>query len=199
MTELRYIFRYVKDLLSHTDETWVQLRDPNLKEAQVDYMLRYYYWPLMGIAAICIFFLHGNGVMVNSKLAYDAPFDFLTGLKGMAMFAFGYATGPMLAGLIIREVFGFFTDVTFDRNKLELFVHYSISIVLLVDLFCAFLPSMTFLTFIGLYVIYVVWLGASLFLEVQSSLLRFFVFVSFLAIYFSSDVLQYALRMLIAR
>lgn len=200
MTELRYIFKYVKDLLSNTEETWTRMRDPNLPEGQIEYLLRYFYWPLLGVGAICIFLLHGNGVMLNSKLEYDDPFSFETGLRGMVSFVLGYAAAPSLASLIIREVFCRLSNMEFDRNRLDVFVHYCISIVMLVELLCAFLPTLTFISFIGLYTLYIVWLGAAVYLEISSSTsLRFFVFVSFLAIYFSSDLLQGVLHMLFAR
>ncbi len=190
MEELRFIFTYVKDLLSHTEETWKRLRDPELPAAKTEYMLRNYYWPMMGVCAICIFLLHGNGIMLHSKLAYDAPFSLELGMKGAVSFILGYAAGPTLAILLIREVFCRFTQAELDKERLEIFVHYTMSVVMLINLFCSFLPTMTFLSFIGLYVIYIVWLGSSELMEIVEKQQRFFIVIASVAIYYSPKLIQ---------
>ncbi|MBQ0057609.1 MAG: hypothetical protein KBT20_08130 [Bacteroidales bacterium] len=197
MTEIRYILRYVKDLLSDTEAVWIKLRDPNLREAQLDYMLRYYYWPMMAFASLCVFLLHGNGVMLNSKLAFDAPFSFEYALTGMVSFALGFAVGPSLAALVLRETFFRFTPIAIAKDQLELFVHYSMSITMVISLFCAFLPNLKFLTFLHLYLIYVVWLGAMSYLDLLTSIYqRVFTIVATAVIFYSPAILQYILRLL---
>ncbi|MBO7378439.1 MAG: hypothetical protein J6U31_01650, partial [Bacteroidales bacterium] len=111
-------------------------------------------------------------------------------------FILGYAAGPTLATLLIRELFCRFTQSELNKERLEIFVYYSMSIVMLFDLFCSFLPTLTFLSFIGLYVIYIVWLGSSELMEVADKQQRFFIVVAVVAIYCSPLLIQYILRLI---
>ena len=195
MEEIRFILKYVYGLLAKTEEVWTRLSDPECKEGRNDYMMRYYYWPLMGVGCLLIFLLHGNGVMLHTKMtAFEASFSLEYAMKGMASFALGYAAGPILAGIIIKELYGRATNEQLDKNQLEIFVHYSMSIVMIFEMFCACLPYFTFLSFIGLYVIYIVYLGTSTYLKVQVSR-GLFVTIAFLAIYFSPSALQFLLEL----
>lgn len=188
--DLRIIFRYVRGFLAHTEETWRHLSEPDVPEAQTDYMLRKYYWPLVAFGALCIFLLHGNGVLLNSKLTYDAPFSLEYCMKGAVGFALKYVGGPTLAMLAIGQFFCRVTDTSIKKNNLEIFVYYSMSIVLLIDLFCSFMPTMKFLSFISLFVVYVVWIGSSEYLNIPRGLNGFFWVVSSVSIYFSPAFIE---------
>ena len=183
MEELRFILKYVYGLLSHTEEVWTRLTDAECKEGKVDYMLRCYYWPLMGVGALLIFLLHGNGVMLHSKLSFDSPFSFEYAMKGMVAFALSYAAGPTFARLLIQQLFSGVTKITIDKSQMEIFVHYCMSIVMLVDMLCACLPYFTFLSFIGLYVIYVLYLGTEHYLQLKMAR-GYFLTIAFVSIYF---------------
>lgn len=189
MEELRFILKYVSGLLSRTDETWTRLAEPDCKEGQADYMLRCYYWPMMGVGALIIFLLHGNGVMLHSKLPFDAPFSLEYAMKGMVAFVLSYAAGPTLARLLLQQCFSSLTHIHFDKNQIEVFVHYCMSIVMLVELLCACLPYFTFLSFIGLYVIYIVYVGTDVYLKLQTAR-NFFMTLAAAFIYFSPRIIS---------
>lgn len=189
MEELRYILKYIRGLFAHTEETWERLAEPGIREAEIGYMTRFYYYPLMGFGALLIFILHGNGVMLHSKMTFDAPFNFEYAMKGMIAFALSYVASPTLARLLIQQIFTGLTRIPFEKEQLELFVHYSMSIVMVIDMFCSCLPYFTFLSFIGLYLINVVYLGAVSYLRLQNARGLFLV-VSSLSIYFSPWLIQ---------
>ncbi len=196
MEEFRFIWKYVRDLLAHTEDTWRRLRNPDLPAAQPEYMLRTYYWPMMGVCSIFIFLLHGNGIMIDSPLAYGAPFSLELGMKGAVSFILGYTAGPTLAILLIRELFCRLTQTPLNKDRLELLVYYSMSFLMLCDLFCSLLPSLTFLSLISLYVLYIVWLGTTELMDITDRLQRFFLVVACVAIYFSADIIQRILHLI---
>ena len=194
MEEIRFILKYVSGLLARTEETWANLTNPDCKEGEPDYMLRCYYWPLMGVGALIIFLLHGNGVMLHSKLPFDAPFSMEYAMKGMVAFALSYAAGPTFARLLIQQVYGSMTNVNLEKNQMEIFVHYCMSIVMLIDLLCSCLPYFTFLSFIGLYVIYVVYVGSDQYLQLKTAR-GFFLTIAFVCIYFCPKLICYILAL----
>ena len=63
MEELRCIIHYVRGLLAHPTETWKELSEPEQPAANLEYMQRNFYYPLLGVGTLLIFLLHGNGVM----------------------------------------------------------------------------------------------------------------------------------------
>lgn len=198
MLELKYIFKYVRDLLTNTTDVWTRLRnDDKLNEGKFDYLFQHYYLPMMGVGAICIFLLYGLGFISHSVVLDDSGFDLEVGLKGMVLFVVAYISAVPLATLIIKETFDRLFEQDTEKNKLEVFAGYCVSLVMLVELVCAFLSQLSFLTFAGLYVIYVVWVGAALYLEIENRRLWFFTVVAFLSIYCAPIAIKWLLTLLL--
>lgn len=194
MEELRYILKYVRGLLTHTEETWTNLAEPETKEGQVEYMLRGYYWPLLGTGSLLIFILYGNGIFLNSKLPFDAPFNFEYAMKGLVSFATSYVVAPTLARLIIEQLYSLSVREKIEKDRLEIFVHYSMSIVMIIELFCACLPQFTFLTFIGVYLISIVYLGIVSYLKLTRHV-GLLLLISSFSIYASPWIMQHLLAL----
>ncbi len=179
----------IKSLLSTPKEAWMRLSDPNEKGHDVEYTLRYYYWPILGVGALLIFILFGNGIMLPSKLPFDAPFSIEYAMKGMVDFALRYATGPSLAYVLISWIYGKMVGTKLEKNLLEVFIIYNTSILMLCDMFCALLPSFTFLSVLKLYFLYIMLEGVDNFMKMDKAR-GLFSTLSALAIYFSPDIIH---------
>lgn len=189
MEQLRFIIMIIKSLLSQPRETWMRLSDPNEKAHDSEYSFRTYYWPIMGVGALMIFILFGNGIMLRSKMTFDDPFSFEYAMKGMVNFTLSYFAGPTLASLVIGWACGKLAGMKFDKNQLEVFVLYNMSILMLCDMFCALLPTFTFLAVLKLYMLYIMLEGVDNFMKIERAR-GFFSTLSALAIYFSPDVIH---------
>lgn len=198
MLELKYIFKYVRDLLAHTTDVWTRLHDDEkLNEGNNEYMFQHYYLPMMGVSAICIFLLYAWGIYPHQGIQILSSFDLGVGLKGMVLFVVAYISAVPLATLIIKETYGKLYERSLDKNRLEVFVGYCASLVMLVELVCAFMPQLSFLTFAGLYVIHVAWIGAALYLKIEDKHLWFFTVVAFLSIYGSPTAIKWLFTLLL--
>lgn len=166
MEELRCIIHYVRGLFAHATETWRALAEPDEPAANLEYMQRNFYYPLLGIGSLLIFILHGNGVMLNSPLKGDDPFSLEFALRGSVAFALSYFAGPRLATLMIGLFCNKLAAMQLDRRKLEVFVSYNMGLLIVFDMFCAFLPNLTFLTLMSVYVLYVAFEGIDNFMQI---------------------------------
>lgn len=163
LLEFQYIVKYVRGLMAHTDETWDTLSKGEVEESKPDYMMSHYYWPLFGIAAICIMLLIGYGGIFGN----NEGFNLEVGMKAMVRFVVIYAVGPTLISIALRPLCIFFANIEFQREQLELYVHYAISTVMVLDVACAFFPNLEFLGFSKLYLLYIVAMGVTHFLKVD--------------------------------
>ncbi len=189
MEQLRFIIQLIKGLLGEPRETWMRLSDPNEKAHDSEYSFRTYYWPIMGVGALLIFILFGNGIMLRSKMTFDDPFSFEYAMKGMVNFTLCYFAGPTCARIIIAAACGKLAGMKFDKNQLEVFVLYNMSILMMCDMFCALLPNFTFLSVLKLYMLYVMLEGVDNFMKIERAR-GLFSTISALTIYFSPDVIH---------
>lgn len=190
--QICFILHYLRGLMAHPMEIWTELLDPKEPVSQSEYSIRHYYGPILGTGALLIFLLHGNGVMLRSKLPYDAPFNLEYAMKGMVSFALSYTAGPALAFVIIKSVCGALAAMRFDKNQLEIFILYNMSFLMACDMFCACFPSFTFLSFIGLYMLYIMLEGVDHYMKLGSGR-GLFAMVAFLSIYFSPILFNHIL------
>ena len=195
MEELRYIMKYLHGLFAHTEETWCHLSEPDVQEADLSYMTRCYYYPLMGVGTLLIFLLHGNGILLH-KQPFDASFNFEFAMKGAISFALSYVLAPSLAVLVIKLLFCRLTGFKIEKQTLEVFAYYSTSVVMVLSLFCSCLPNFTFLTFILLYAINIVYQGSEPFLKVVVNR-GYFITIASAAILFSPWVIKTVLAIFV--
>ncbi|MBP5715897.1 MAG: hypothetical protein J6W69_02145 [Bacteroidales bacterium] len=190
MEELRCIIHYVRGLLAHPTETWKELSEPEQPAANLEYMQRNFYYPLLGVGTLLIFLLHGNGVMLRSPLPVDAPFSLEYALRGAVAFALSYFAGPRLASLIIALLCSRMAGMELERRRLEVFVSYNMGVLILCDMFCALLPNFTFLTLVSMYVLYVALEGVDNFMQI-GRMRGMFAVISCVSIYLSPHVILY--------
>lgn len=191
MEELRYILKYLHGLLAHAEETWQHLSEPDVKEADASYLTQYYYYPLLGVGTLLIFLLHGNGVLLH-KQPFDASFNFEFAMKGAISFALSFVLAPTMARLAIEWMFCNLTNIQIEKQKLDVFCYYCVSVVMLLTLFCACLPNFTFLSFIILYTINVIYQGCERYLRLTDNR-GYFITIASAAIMFSPWLIKFIL------
>lgn len=164
LLELRYIFTYVRGLMAHTDETWELLSKGEVKESKPDFMMAHYYWPLFGISAVFVLLLIGCGGLFGEGVR---AFELERGMKAMVEFVVVYAVGPMLISLLIDPIFRYMTTQSMKREKVDVFVHYTMSALMVLEVCCAVFPNLEFLGFSKLYIIYIIAVGVDKYLNIK--------------------------------
>jgi len=167
LLELKYIVAYVRGLMAHTDATWQSLAKGDLKESKPDYMMAHYYWPLFGISATLILLLIGYGGLFGE--GGITAFDLEKGMKAMVKFVVIYAVGPMLITLLSGPVLHYTLSVGLKRDKVDVFVHYTMSTLMVLEVCCAVFPNLEFLLFSQLYVIYIIAEGVDYYLNIEKN------------------------------
>ncbi len=170
MTLVRIIMHpdlFWQDLDARTEQTDEQ--DPTI----VNEMQQRFYYPLMGGAALILFFACGfRGKDFSLEMA----------MRGGVSLLLTYFAGLYLASFLICELFTRFTELTFDRRKLQCFVAYTASFALVTETIIGCLPSLKFFMISEVYMFYIAWCGASQFLHVSEERRSVFTFVSSLII-----------------
>lgn len=156
MQQLKYILKFLLSLINESQQTWNSLKDENANESKLEYMQTNYYLPMMGVVALLIFVLVGWG----------SPFDIEHAMKDAVSFLAAFFLSPYLANVVLRKAFAKFMNITFDKEKLQVFISYSLSYLMLVRLFTATFPHIKFLTFCSLYIFYIVWSASDVYMGV---------------------------------
>ena len=147
MQQLKYILKYILSLLNEPEQTWKFLTEDDVDEAKLEYMQTNYYLPMMGVVAVLLFFLAGWG----------DPFSIERAMKQAVSFVAAFFVSPYLASFVLNQACEKLIGVSFNREKLQVFVAYSLSFLMTVDLLKATFPHIKFLAFFALYMFYIVW------------------------------------------
>lgn len=196
MHDIQFLLSYLYGFLFHVRETWQRLKAAPQEVQEIEYFRTHFFWPLLGVGALCMFLLYGNGWFASSKLAYDDPFSFEYAMKGVVRFAVSYALSPMLATMLIRDFSSKLLGMSFKLEKLELYVTVCIAIDMMIVLACSFFPAFQFLRFGRLYVIAHVVLGSREIMEIEDSEFGLFCVDTYISIFGSIWVLEILVDML---
>lgn len=164
LRELRFIVTYIKGLMAHTEDTWDKLAEGKCEEADPDYMLTHFYWPLFGISASLILLLIGCGGLFGDGVS---SFNLEVGMKAMVEFVVVYGVGPMLASMLMQFSFRWVTALPIKREETIIFAYYTMSTLIVLDVCCSVFPNLEFLTVSKLYMIYIVAAGVDHYLKVE--------------------------------
>ena len=127
MQQLKYIIKYLLSLINDPEQTWKYLKDGDVDESKHEYMQNNYYLPLMGVVTLFIFL----------KTGWGDTFDIETAIKAATSFAAAFFIAPILANVLMRQTYGKVMNFEFDNEKLNLFIGYSLSFLMLVRMFSA--------------------------------------------------------------
>lgn len=156
MQQLKYIIKYLLSLINNPEQTWLYLKDGDVREAKTDYMQTNYYLPMLGVVGLFLFVKSGWG----------ETFDIEIAMKSSVSFMAAFFVAPYLAIVLLEKIYGRLMDFQFDKDKLTLFVGYCLSFLMLVRMFSASFPHIKFLTFCSLYLPYIIWCGADVFIGI---------------------------------
>ena len=108
-----------------------------------------------------------------------------------------YFIGPYLALILIKQVLVNLFDLPNpDKDRLIIFVFYSTSFLIALEMLMAVFPAIRFFQFIALYLVYITWNGSHTYIRVAEKRRWLFGFVSFLVIFFSPSFVQHLLQFL---
>lgn len=182
MDQVKYIIKYLISLVTQPEQTWLYLAKGEVNESKPQYMQTNYYLPLLGFMSLFLFLAAGFGT--------ETGFDLKVGMTSMVPAAAAYFVGPYLAMFLLRELLtsGFFKMQKPDHDRLQLYVFYSSSYLMLVEMAASLIPTIAFVRLAAYYLIYITWTGAHTMIRVEENRRWMFGFLAFAIIYFSPIV-----------
>ena len=186
MQQLKYIIKYLLSLINDPEQTWKYLKDGDVDEAKHEYMQNNYSLPLMGVVTLFLFL----------KTGWGDRFDIETAIKAATSFAAAFFVGPILANVLMRQTYGRMMNFTFDNEKLNLFIGYSLSFLMLVRMFSASFPHIRFLTFCSFYLFYIIWCAADVYIGIGEKERWKFTVAAFFEIWLSPIIIEKLMSMM---
>lgn len=182
MDKAKYIVKYLISIVTRPEQTWEYLAKGEVNESKPQYMQTNYYLPLLGFMSLFIFLMAG--------LHNEDGFSLEAGMTQMVPALVAYFLGPYLAMFILREILPlkYFNVQNPDQDRLQLYVFYSSSYLILVEMAAALIPTITFVRLAAYYLIYITWSGAYTLIPVEDKRRWIFGLLSFFAIYLSPAV-----------
>lgn len=179
MNQFKFVLEMLISLISHPQQTWQYLASVEDERSKSEYVQRNYYLPLWGFMSLVVFLcaaIHRDGT--------SRVFDIQLGMTQMVPLLVGFFVGPYLSIFVLRLVLGRFFDMPNpDKDRLHLFVFFCTSFLMSIELLIALFPSIRFFDFISLYLVYITWEAATVFVRVDETRRFRFCFSSFLVIY----------------
>lgn len=180
LTSLKYIVRILLPLITHPEQMWQYLDKARGAETKPDEMQKNYFIPLLGwmslIAFLCAAFRSPDSAIT---------FDYQYGMKKMLPLLIAYFLGPLLAVVVVNMALKkwLMVEKTPDKERVQLYVFYSTSFLMALEILVAFIPSFRFVSFIFIYLVYITFSGTSTYIRVSHNRRWMTGFVSFVAIW----------------
>ena len=183
MDKAKYIVKYLISLTTQPEQTWLYLAKEDVEEAKPQFMQTNYYLPLLGFMSLFIFVVAG--------MAGEGSFSLPNGMTSMVPATVAFFVAPYLAMFILRELLptGWFKLPNPDQDRLQLYVFYSTSYLMLVEMVASLMPSFAFIRLAAYYLIYITWTGATIMVRVDERKRWLFGFVAFIVINFSPSII----------
>lgn len=161
MNQVKTIIKYFIALVWSPQLRWQYLTDRELPEAQAEHVSRYYYWPLMGCCAVCLFLLRG-------MFGASGGFSLEMALRSATSFLLSFLAGPYVAQFLLSRL-GRFYGVTAGREQLFVFILYTLSFDMVIEVLSALMHGIRFFDLLILYQGVIVWAASTTFLGVSAS------------------------------
>lgn len=187
MQQVKYIVKYLLSLVSEPEQTWKFLSEGDVDESKPDYVQTNYYLPLMGAIAVGMFILSGWGLSFDIEKAMKAAVNFLA----------AYFAGPFLAQAVVKIVNNKWFQINLTETKLNVFVSYAMSFLMVIQLFSAAFPTVKFIQFSALYLFYIVWCASDQFFGIIETNRWKFTTAGFFIIWASPKVIQMLMSLMI--
>lgn len=188
MNKAKYIVKYLISLVTQPEQTWLYLSKGEVNESKPQYMQANYYLPLLGLMSLFIFCTTGS--------ASEDGFSLEHGMKSMVPALVAYFVSPYIAMFILKEILPtqYFKVMKPDSDRLHLYVFYSTSYLMAVEMAASLIPSLSFIRLAAYYLIYITWTGAYTMVRVEEHRRWIFGFLSFAIIYASPSIVIWILQ-----
>ncbi len=184
MEQAKYIVKFLILLISHPQDLWVYLSSDDVAESKPEYVQQHFFLPLLGFMALVIFLCEGFHGAVG-----DATFDLQQGMKQMVPCLVAFLVGPYLAQMLLKATLERLYRMPHpSKDRVHLFVFYSTSFLMVLEMLLAFIPSIRFFSFIVIYLFYITWTGGTTIIRIEERRRWVFGFVAAVIIYFSSHL-----------
>lgn len=178
------IFQWVIQLVSQPAKAWEQLRE---KEEDEEEFLSRFVYPLIGLLAVVAFL----GIMFTRKEA-DLQLALKTAIHTLLVYFGGFFLSVYLLGELWVNYFKREKNVALCQR----FVGYSSSLMYALSAVLMLIPEFFFLQIFVLYTFYIVWEGATVYMEVEESeRLRFSILATALVVLLPT-VIGFIIRLL---
>jgi len=184
MVMFKNIFNRLKGLIIKPGEAWEEL---SRQDEKSDTFLMRFIYPLIGIVALAAFL----GIFFTYK-----EFDFEIALRIMIRTVIAVAGGFYLGAYLLNEVWKGIFHQPKDIELCRFFVGYASSLIFVLYILTSLLPDFFFLQIFVLYTFYIIWEGATVYMQVtENEQLKFTIITSCIVV-LSPMVIEYVLRMM---
>jgi hypothetical protein len=155
-------------LILRPSEAWMKLKEEQ-EEDNEKFLSRFVY-PFIGLMAFTAFI----GIFLSRK-----DFDVQVALKSSILSLTSSLGGFFLASYALNDVWSRYFGRKKDFNRCQRFVGYASVVMFVLNIFLNILPDFFYLKICLLYTLYVVWEGASPYMEVNAAeQLKFSIFAT---------------------
>lgn len=166
-------------------QMWTDL-DENEGDVNIaDKVVTTYYVPLMAILSVALFLREG------SRMGWT-DFNYGSAIQMVTKFCVIFFLLPICAGYVFRELSSVWNLVPKPHlgERLQIFVHYCYSYLMLVAMLQQMLPGIKFVGMLAIYVVVIALNGVERYLKVDDSLILSFTIVTSIIMGYSSLLLN---------
>lgn len=196
MEQIKTIIKMLISLTTTPEQTWSYLAERRTDESDVEENQWHYYFPWLVIASAIVLVLNTLHAYSND-LDHESSAAVATGMRQMVPFLVSYFAAPYVTVALLRELYPFCMQFQIEKRRLEIFVRYAMSFVILVEVFCSLLSHIRLVTFVAVYLVYIVWAGAGSFARVNDKQRWMFTVITSSMIYLLPVLLSKLLYFLI--
>ena len=190
MHQFKYVIQFLIPLITQPAQAWQYLVETDTDRSRPDQMQRNYYLPMLGFMSLVVFLCSAYH-RVDTRMTFDVQY----GMTEMVPLLVGYLVGPYVTVLLLRPLLVHWFDLPDpDHDRLHLFVFYSTSFLVALEMLVAIIPGIRFFSFIFIYLVYITFSGSESYVRVPHYKRWMFGIVSFLVIYFVPKLIIHLLQ-----
>lgn len=177
MKSIKNIIRILLSLTLHPEEFWQYLATEAGDDAKPDKVQSSYFLPLLGYMSLVTF------LCAAFRSPEETTFDYQYGMMQMVQPLTAYFLGPFISILLLPTILGYFKSPVASKDCIQLFVYYSTSFLMALEMLTALIPSIRFISFIVVYLLYITFSGMSTYVPIAPTRRWITGFMSFFVIW----------------
>lgn len=182
MEQIKNVFKQLLSLTTTPTQTWTYLDDKGTAESDVEEVQWRFYFPWLVVASACILVLNVFHAYSND-LDHEVSVAVAAGMRQMVPVLVSYFAAPYVVVAVLRELYPLALHYQIEKHRLEIFVRYAMSFVIMVEVLCAFISQLRLLSFFNLYLVFIIWAGSAIYNHVQEAHRWRFTVITSAAIY----------------